>query len=80
MIHRRILVDDNRGVEEALNEKQRNGSEGLVQKVRHFLVFDSKESFTTHARSMQSNFDSQPLIFISKSNTSQFTASSVQQI
>lgn len=38
MIHRRLLMDDARGVGEALNETEIDGK-GLIQKVRHFVVF-----------------------------------------
>lgn len=46
MIHRRLLKDDYRGVEEALNEVEANG-EGLRQTLRHFVVFG------THYRTVQ---------------------------
>lgn len=38
MIHRRLLTDDWRGVEEPLNETDADG-EGLRQTVRHYVVF-----------------------------------------
>ena len=37
MIHRRLLHDDARGVNQALDETQHDGS-GLKQKVRHYVV------------------------------------------
>lgn len=40
MIHRRLLEDDARGVGEPLNETEPNDkSKGLIQNVRHFVVF-----------------------------------------
>ena len=41
MIHRRILVDDARGVGEPLNETNPDGS-GLVQTFRHNIVFGNE--------------------------------------
>ena len=38
MIHRRILLDDYKGVEECLNETENNGI-GLTQKMKHYLIF-----------------------------------------
>lgn len=38
MIHRRLLVDDGRGLYESLNETDNNGN-GLKQTVRHYIVF-----------------------------------------
>lgn len=40
MIHRRILEDDDRGVNEPLDETEADGS-GLKQRVRHCVVFGS---------------------------------------
>lgn len=41
MIHRRLLADDYRGVEEILNETEVNG-EGLKLAVRHYVVFSDQ--------------------------------------
>ena len=41
MLHRRLLKDDSRGVNEALNETDTDG-EGLRQRVRHYVVFGDK--------------------------------------
>ena len=38
MVHRRLLVDDGRGVGEPLNELDRDG-QGLRQTLRHWVVF-----------------------------------------
>jgi lysosomal alpha-mannosidase len=38
MIHRRLLADDGRGVEEPLNETDAD-KQGLRQLVRHYVVF-----------------------------------------
>lgn len=38
MIHRRLLMDDARGVGEPLNETETDGK-GLIQNVRHFVVY-----------------------------------------
>lgn len=39
MIHRRLIVDDWRGVFEPLNETDKDG-EGLRQSVRHYVMFE----------------------------------------
>jgi len=41
MIHRRLLVDDGRGVDEALNETDAD-KQGLRQTVRHYIVFGNE--------------------------------------
>lgn len=41
MIHRRLLHDDGRGVEEPLNETDAD-KEGLRQLVRHYVVFGNE--------------------------------------
>lgn len=38
MIHRRLLMDDARGVGQPLNETESDGK-GLIQSVRHYIVF-----------------------------------------
>lgn len=41
MLHRRLLMDDSRGVDEPLNELDTDG-EGLRQRVRHYVVFGER--------------------------------------
>jgi hypothetical protein len=41
MIHRRLLADDGRGVEEPLNETDAD-KQGLRQLVRHYVVFGNE--------------------------------------
>lgn len=51
MIHRRLLMDDGRGVGEPLNETNQYNDYGLEQKVRHWVVFsndDSKDAARFH--------------------------------
>ena len=48
MVHRRLMVDDQRGVGEALNETGQFG-EGLIIRGRHWVVFDTvANSSATH--------------------------------
>lgn len=45
MIHRRLKEDDHRGVGEPLDEKNAWNKKGLVQRVRHWIVFhDNSET------------------------------------
>jgi hypothetical protein len=71
MIHRRLLKDDGRGVEEPLNELDKDG-QGLRQLVRHYVVFGDK------FRQVQKWNDQriQPLFVASSSNT--FSAKSIR--
>jgi hypothetical protein len=39
MVHRRLVADDDRGVGEPLNEKDRDGA-GLRARMRHYLLFN----------------------------------------
>ncbi|EGR31388.1 hypothetical protein IMG5_110930 [Ichthyophthirius multifiliis] len=77
MIHRRILQDDSRGVAQNLNELDEvKKSQGLEQRIRHFLVFQSEKDIQNIninlMRKMQLNFEMSPLIFYSASNSQQF--------
>ena len=42
MLHRRLLRDDAKGLNEALNEKESDGS-GLKVKTQHQLLFGDRE-------------------------------------
>lgn len=67
MIHRRLLADDGRGVEEPLNEVDSDGK-GLRQVVRHYVVFGSEY------RAVQKWNDQRILPTIVPSETSSFGA------
>ena len=56
MINRRILADDDRGVEEPLN------SDAAVQ-TKHWLIFSQGSQ---SQRSLQYNLDTQPIVYLSK--------------
>jgi len=58
MIHRRLLHDDDRGVEEPLNETVDGKS--IAFTTNHWVSEDSKT-----ARSVQYNNDHQPVIYVS---------------
>ena len=66
MIHRRLLEDDSKGVNEALNETSSNGK-GLTQRVRHYVVFG--DSY----RNVQVKNDQKVRIAIAETNSSPFS-------
>jgi hypothetical protein len=70
MIHRRLLVDDRRGVGEPLNETEKNGTIGLTQKMRHYLVFSSLSE--TRDRRLQYNLDTFPIIVLANNSLPEF--------
>lgn len=62
MIHRRILHDDNRGVEEPLNETTPDGT-GITVSLKHWLFFSKGPA---KQRQLQYDFDTQPLVYLAK--------------
>ncbi|EAS02485.2 glycoside hydrolase family 38 amine-terminal domain protein (macronuclear) [Tetrahymena thermophila SB210] len=71
MIHRRTLQDDNRGVGESLNEIDiESGQNGLSQKIRHYIVFESQNGQLS--RRVQNELDASPLIFFAESDKGLF--------
>lgn len=65
MIHRRLLMDDARGVGEPLNETESDGK-GLIQNVRHYVVFGN------NYRDVQKQNDQKVAISIIDTTTSNF--------
>jgi hypothetical protein len=66
MIHRRILHDDNRGVEEPLNETTLDG-EGVTVSIKHWLFFSKGPE---KQRQMQYDLDTLALIYVAKTSGS----------
>ena len=78
-VHRRILFDDNRGVDEPLNEKGQFG-DGLIIRGRHLVLVDTivnstsyhrllAESMLTHSHPMFIQDEQPPSEFINKYHT-----------
>jgi len=67
MIQRRILHDDNRGVDEPLNEVDSEGK-GIKLLMSHFLFFDLDTDQDNKQREVQYNIDHSPIVLIAKSN------------
>ena len=72
MIHRRLLMDDGRGVGEPLNETD-NDRSGLRQSVRHYILFEGDY------RSVQKNNDQRILPFYAISSSNNFTKASIKK-
>ena len=72
MVHRRLLVDDGRGVEEALNETEQGGK-GLTQLVRHNLVWG------TGYRAVQKWNDQRILPTFAPTSSASFSAAKVRE-
>ncbi|EGR32713.1 hypothetical protein IMG5_073080 [Ichthyophthirius multifiliis] len=71
MIHRRTLMDDNRGVGEALNETERiDQNKGLQQILRHYIVFENGNE--NLSRKIQNYIDSQSIVFYGNSQEEYF--------
>jgi hypothetical protein len=70
MVHRRLLADDWRGVDENLNETEViNGKEvGLTQSIRHYVVFGN------NFRKVQKQNDQKILITIAPSTSGSFSS------
>ncbi len=60
MVHRRLLHDDNFGVNEALNETAFN--QGLVARGTHFFLIETKENSAKKYRSLNQEMYRQPII------------------
>jgi len=75
MIHRRLLVDDGRGVGEALNETDWDG-EGLRQYVTHNLQFSLPNTIPSNQRQTQFAADQPNQVFLGQApNASQSVSS-----
>lgn len=72
MIHRRLLVDDGRGVGQPLNETDGDGT-GLKQTVRHYLVFGN------NYRNVQKINDQRILPTIAASSTDKFSTVNIRK-
>jgi hypothetical protein len=72
MIHRRLLVDDLRGVFEALNEKNTEG-EGLQQTLRHYVIFGDGY------RNVQKLNDQRIVPSLVQSNSNYFAKASIRR-
>lgn len=72
MIHRRLLVDDGRGVGEALNELDRD-TQGLRQTVRHYVIFQGDH------RAVQKWNDQRILPLFAISSTNNFSKVSIRK-
>lgn len=71
MIQRRLLYDDSRGVGEALNERNLDGS-GVTQKVRHLLGFFNQQEQPNFHRQLQYQLDLEPIQYYSTSTNIDF--------
>jgi hypothetical protein len=74
MVHRRLLADDSRGVDENLNETEViNGKNvGLTQSIRHYVVFGS------NYRKVQKQNDQKIIVTIASSFSSAFLPTSLR--
>ena len=74
MLHRRLLADDSRGVDENLNETEViNGKEvGLTQSIRHYVVFG------TNYRKVQKQNDQKRLITIAPTASNTFSPAQIR--
>jgi hypothetical protein len=70
MLHRRLLKDDDRGVGEPLNESNSWNDNGLEQRFRHFLIFESPKE-EIH-RAVQQKFDQSVVLQFSKTTSAKF--------
>ena len=67
-VHRRCLVDDNRGVHEALDEEGQYG-EGLITRGKHHLLFDTIRNSTYWHRLLAEKMMLEPILFFTPSNS-----------
>ena len=70
MIHRRLLVDDWRGVGEPLNETEKNGTIGLTQRMKHYLVFSNVSD--TRDRKLQYILDTASINVLANNSLPEF--------
>ena len=70
MIHRRLLKDDGRGVGEPLNETENNGTIGLTQKMKHYLLFGDLSN--DQSRTLQYILDTAPIIVFANDTLPEF--------
>ena len=69
-VHRRILVDDNRGVGEPLNETGQNG-DGLIIRGKHLILLDDFKNSTYFQRILAEKLMLEPeLAFVKNSDNS----------
>lgn len=73
MIHRRLLVDDWRGVGEPLNETEKNGTIGLTQRMKHYLVFSNVSD--TRDRKLQYILDTASINVLANNSLPEFLRS-----
>jgi hypothetical protein len=71
MIHRRLLLDDDKGLVEVLDEKDTDGK-GLKQRYRHYLLFTNPTKGTNQHRRLQLLNDLEPLVHVAVSETTSF--------
>jgi len=64
MLHRRLLCDDTRGVDDPLNETDWDGK-GLRQWIRHVLLFSRDGYIETHYRQIQNDLDQANIVLLS---------------
>ena len=70
MIHRRLLNDDWKGVNEPLNESEKNGTIGLTQRMKHWLVFaDLSEN---RDRMLQYQLDTAAIVVLANNSLPEF--------
>lgn len=73
MIHRRLLHDDWRGVGEPLNETEKNGTIGLTQRMRHYLLFSNVTD--DQERKLQYTLDTSALTVLANNSLPEFLRS-----
>lgn len=73
MIHRRLLVDDWRGVGEPLNETEKDGTIGLRARMKHYLVFGNMSD--ERYRDLQYTLDTAPIVVLANETLAEFLSS-----
>jgi len=63
MLHRRLLCDDTRGVDDPLNETDWDGK-GLRQWIKHVLLFTKSGYIDTHYREIQNDVDQGSILLL----------------
>lgn len=75
MIHRRLLMDDARGVGEPLNETNPwDKSEGLWARMRHYVVFSNNQNNSNMHRLVQQSIDQFPILLLAQSSSNSFVS------